>query len=808
MDAYAHRVAIGRRFGARIAAGDAVFLRGADAIAGLPCTVTDGESRQLGGMNRFMLMQVMQDQAWADPRFFTVAQVEREGWVLAPGAKKVGLQFFVSTGSDGLPLAAPESKRFHVFNASEIAGVPAFGGVARSPVADLETAAAAAGFAVGAGGLRAATGAWLSSFLGARAELAPAGAALRVELAEALLEVQAGLPRDGAQGGGFAKEWASGIDADPMSFFAAVKDAEVLAAEVMAQVKVVSVERISVEELASTRALLDGAAALEKSGVGMANAGFVRKAGATAKVEAMFAERAAVLAVRFEDRDRVKKLGAAWYAPQSLWFVPKGVDIAPFKEWNPRTQSLGVVATESVLIGDFTDAMVSLGLDTSKAIKADGKWHNVSVDSKTNNKNKSGSYILTLDGGKDGGAFGTILNKHTGETLPWKYEGALLTPEQRVKMRAEVLAREAMAEREAAVVRDVAAVHAGEIWDVGVPADGHAYVMRKGISADGLRQVPGSVLLRYPEFIGESGKSAIRARDHYLIVPMSNAAGELRAVQAISPDGAVKSFMRGGEKKGMMCVLGADSFAALGRGGAAAVGYVEGVATGASFRTGSEMPVVVCFDASNLEAVVATTSALLPADVVRVLAVDDDQFHVERALGFLSEKLGMNPHAPGGERIAVAKGAAGLRSMSIGEAVADGQWHQGARGSYCVTLHRDTGSEAVRSAVVEILPTGVGRKVSATFANRGVEAGRAAMGSIALDGAASPALAGVRAVMVMPEFKSLVGRPTDFNDLAKAEGVEAVRAVLVGAGLVVARVPLMSIEAAVHGERRAAGVSR
>jgi hypothetical protein len=188
--------------------------------------------------------------------------------------------------------------------------------------------------------------------------------------------------------------------------------------------------------------------------------------------------------------------------------------------------------------------------------------------------------------------------------------------------------------------------------------------------------------------------------------------------------------------------------------------------------------------------------------------VDDDQFHIERAQGFLSEKLGINPHAPDGERIAVAKGAAGLRSMSFGEAIADGQWHQGARGSYCVTLHRDAGSEAVRSAVVEILPTGVGRKVTATFANRGVEAGRTAMGSIALDGVTKPALAGVRAVMVMPEFKSLVGRPTDFNDLAKAEGVEAVRAVLVGAGLVVARVPLMSIEVAGQGERRAAGVSR
>ena len=195
MNAYAHRVAIGRRFGSRIAAGDAVFLSAPGGISGLPCTVTDGKRRVLVGVNRFMLMQMMKDKAWADPRFFTADQIKQAGWSIAPEAKPVGLQFLVSTGDDGLPLEAPLSKRFHVFNASEIAGVPLADAVAPVPVKDVETAASQAGFAAGPGGVQDAVVGWLSALpsLTGMADR-EAGVQLRIQLAAALLAVQAGLP--------------------------------------------------------------------------------------------------------------------------------------------------------------------------------------------------------------------------------------------------------------------------------------------------------------------------------------------------------------------------------------------------------------------------------------------------------------------------------------------------------------------------------------------------------------------------------------------------------------------------------------
>jgi len=812
MDAYAHREAVGRRFSSRIAAGDAVFLAGSAGIPELPCTVTNGERRLLGGVNRFMLMQVMADREWVDPRFFTLDQVQRAGWTLAPDAKRINLQFLKSTGNDGLPLEMPQSEWFGVFNAGEIVGVPAIDAVVRSPLGDLEGAAGLAGFAVGEDGLRAATDRWLSSLQGVRAVDDPLGAALRVQLASSLLEVQAGLP--GTDGGNarFAADWAQGINADPLSFFQAVKDAEGLAATVMAQAKAVGVERAATEELARVR---EAAVAVTAKVEGNLEVGMMRNPGATARVEAMFAEREAVLAVLFEDKDRVYALGGVYYGPQKLWFVPKGKDVDAFKEWNPRVHSLGMVATDNMLIDDFMQEMSRMGLSIprGKTFEDDGQWHNITVDAMKKKGNLSGSYMFSLNGGRDGGAIGYLSNKYTGERSTWTYEGELLTPEQRAKMRAAAMERAAQADRELAAKHEIAAGHAAEIVAVGLPANEHGYVVKKGISSEGLLQVSGSVLLKYQEFYGESGKSAIRPNQNYLIVPMSNAAGELRAIQAISPDGSVKSFMRGAQKKGTMCVLGAESFDAIAKMGVAAVAYNEGVATGASFRAASGMPVVVCFDAGNLETVVAETSARLPAEITRVLGVDDDQYHVERALGFLSENLGMSPHAPSEARILVSRGGNELRQIAIGEAIADGQWHQVARGGYSMTLNRDEGSEAVRSIAVDILPTDTAKKLSAIFVNRGIEAGRTAMRSIEADGKRLPDLADVQVVMAIPKFKSLAGRPSDWNDLVKAEGVEAARAVLrtiPGCEVTLAQeVPEKVVERVLQREsRQVAGLSR
>lgn len=39
------------------------------------------------------------------------------------------------------------------------------------------------------------------------------------------------------------------------------------------------------------------------------------------------------LNVPFADKDQAKSLGAHWHAERKLWFVPKGLELAPFTPW-------------------------------------------------------------------------------------------------------------------------------------------------------------------------------------------------------------------------------------------------------------------------------------------------------------------------------------------------------------------------------------------------------------------------------------------------------------------------------------------
>lgn len=45
------------------------------------------------------------------------------------------------------------------------------------------------------------------------------------------------------------------------------------------------------------------------------------------------------LRVRFSEKDIVKALGARWDVDETAWFVPEGVDTAPFKNWMPDAES-------------------------------------------------------------------------------------------------------------------------------------------------------------------------------------------------------------------------------------------------------------------------------------------------------------------------------------------------------------------------------------------------------------------------------------------------------------------------------------
>lgn len=765
MDAYAHRLAISRRFGERIAAGDAVFMVGNGEVQGPPCTVVDSEVRAFSGMNRLMLMQVLRDKGWTDSRFFTLAQIQQSGWTLRDGAKRVNLQYLVATDEQGMIARQASTKLFGVFNASDIEGVGAPVHQPMPTLDDIQRAAEQAGFHAGAGGARLAVDQWLaSSHQLDPYRNVPGAGALRTRLAACFLEAQIGLPRDPMGVAASAAHWKRAIDNEPLSLFYAVKDAEVMAAQLALEVGFARQQRVGAAP-AHAR-VSPNTPSQQHEGSPME-----QQAEASPELQALFAAREAVLAVPFADKDKVKRLGAMWYPPNKLWFVPQGVDLKRFKEWSTNGQSMAATATQSMVEDAFRKAMDDFGFYPGDVV-SDGKWHNIGVHSKPG-KNKAGAYLLNWKGGQDGSPTGVMNDKFTGAQLMWTYDGPLLTPEQRAHVLAIAREREANALKETQRAQDVAAGHAREIFALGTPAYTHAYVAKKGISAEGLRMVQGEVLLGYDEFRSETGGSMIRSGESYLLVPMSTKDGELSAVQAIDGEGTVKCFMRGAQKKGTMMVLGADSFASLAsRQGLGHVGYAEGIATGASFRAGTTMPLVVCFDAGNLEVVAASTIPLLPQGTTAVLAVDNDQFHVERALGMLSRELGVNPYGGSVGKAEVWDGIR-TRQLSMGDAVADGQWHQTGKGKYCLSFEYEEASQVVRTAKIEMVPDGPGRKTTATFSNRGVEAGRTVVDQLATLSVPTP-----KVVVAVPHFLSLEGKPTDWNDLEQREGEASLRAVL------------------------------
>jgi phage/plasmid primase-like uncharacterized protein len=734
----AYREAIGHRFAERLVQGSCVLQSEAGTTAGLPCTVKDGVVKPLSSVNALIGMQVLMDREVNDPRFFTLSQIEDANWTLRDASRGVNLQFLSLSGND----RQATTKRFKVFHASDIEGAGPWSQADTFIVDDLSQAVRSTGDE----NLEALSD-WLqSSFDG------HVGAELRLRQSACMSFLRAGSGL--ALSSGIDFDWsacAELLHATPLALHAAVADAELAYAKLMRGITLARHERQTSEQM--------------KAGESVAKENSVGKV--SARIERLFEQRQAILAVPFKDKDRVNDLGAEWHKVRKVWFVPPKVDLNLFKEWNPASHALAPEVSRQTLIDEFRDVMKTAGLiEPDKGIDADGKWHNVAVDHPKNKSNRSGAYILTLEGGNDGVPCGAISNKLTGEMTTWRYDGPQFTPEQRARLREQARVREAEAAREEQIRYEACALHAREIWDMAAEYAGGGYMARKQVSAEGLRTIKGDQLLAYAEFIGESGKSAIRGNQFYTLVPLMTASGEIRNLQAISDDGKVKTYMRDAQKSGLMHVIGADSLDALveevQQGSVSLPTYAEGYATGASFRMGTGLPVIVCFDAGNVERIFTDTAARWPEEAITLIAADNDQFFVERMLATLAMKVGVNVRSNSDSNLSVLTATNGdqdvSRSVALGDVIVDGEWHDGPKGKYCLTPQYEADGHTVRSLKLDVTDM-AGKKSGAVFANRGLEAGRVCEGQ------------NKNCLVVTPWFDSLKKEPTDWNDLMVREGL-------------------------------------
>jgi putative DNA primase/helicase len=248
----------------------------------------------------------------------------------------------------------------------------------------------------------------------------------------------------------------------------------------------------------------------------------------------------------------------------------------------------------------FSTAMAKYDLHP-KEIIADGRLHRFSVNG---DRGRAGWYTL-YGNGVPAGAFG---NWKTGHSESWCYKKKLeMTSEewadQQRKMAQTKRRRDEFLAQQQAKARDKALA----AWNAASPdtAD-HPYLTRKKVRPHGTR-------------VDATGK---------LLVPIYHFTDsgpiEIHAVQEIMPTGVFahsgkdKNFPSGSHKQGGFYPIGNTD-------GDSTVIFCEGFATGASIHEATELPVVCCFDAGNLDPVLQQWRDFYPSRNF-IIAGDDDRF--------------------------------------------------------------------------------------------------------------------------------------------------------------------------------------
>lgn len=239
-------------------------------------------------------------------------------------------------------------------------------------------------------------------------------------------------------------------------------------------------------------------------------------------------------------------------------------------------------------VAAFTEAMAKEGLTTKEAIIPDGRLHRFHVHG-DKPRELAGWYVLHGDG-LPAGAFGSW---REGVKHDWcaKHSNEL-TPQDRAMLKARV--EEARKARDADIAEQYAKARdkAQRLWQASQEAlAGHPYLARKRIQAHGARILNGS-----------------------LVVPLRDEQGAIVSLQFIKPDGQ-KRFLTGGRVQGCSFLIGDTPKDRL--------LIAEGFATAATLNEVSGYPVLVAFNAGNLEAVAEYAREVFPS-VEIILAADND----------------------------------------------------------------------------------------------------------------------------------------------------------------------------------------
>ena len=253
-------------------------------------------------------------------------------------------------------------------------------------------------------------------------------------------------------------------------------------------------------------------------------------------------------------------------------------------------------------------ACEQIGVDY-KAVAADGNWHVADLSDDHKGKNDA---RIKLFPDRQGGI---VWNHKSGERQTFfinrMQQGESLSDEERARIEAEKHRREA----ELLQRQNNAAKRAKLLWNNASPAPAnHPYLIRKHVKPHGLRVATWQRLIKQPD--QKHNKLVI---ENALLVPLYNASGVIRSIQAIFPTKSPeldrdKDMLSGGGLAGLFWWIGAKSETVL---------IAEGFATAATLHEETRHRVYIAFTANNLLAVGRLLREKLP-DAKLVFCADND----------------------------------------------------------------------------------------------------------------------------------------------------------------------------------------
>jgi putative DNA primase/helicase len=372
-----------------------------------------------------------------------------------------------------------------------------------------------------------------------------------------------------------------------------------------------------------------------------------------------------LIAVPFKEKNEAKALGAKWDRQQQSWYVPAGVDPAPFNKWlelgavlldKVASRSATATTTEErraylvVPYSERAEARAAGALWDKAAgswyagpqanMRALEKWHPESLaaqqDPAVTPREEFSTFLTSLgcvisgehpimdgkshrisvDGEKysansgsgfyvghlDGYPAGYAKNNKTGREENWKAKGYVLGEDERARLAAEAAAKLQQREGELARRQEQAAQRVVAQAAKLVPV----LLRTPYMTAKGLEPQPGS-------FTDKDGKKT------YL--PAIDADGKQWTMQYVREDGT-KRFAKDSRKEGCFHIVGhgLDDLAK-----APVIVIAEGYATAATLRKTLDHATVSAFDSGNLASVAQALHRKYPDKPV-VIACDDDRY--------------------------------------------------------------------------------------------------------------------------------------------------------------------------------------